>query len=92
MLACSKTVSSAKLQRCNCTGIKPVCSLSSAGVLDLNKVPGLSVVNLCWNAPGLCQVQNFKGVTALTTRLFVACLTEQHWGSGPKHGSRLVDL
>ena len=66
-----------------------LCSLSSTGVLGLNKVPGLSAVSLCWNAPGLCQVQNFKGVTALTTRLFVACLTEQHWGSGPEHDSRL---
>ena len=34
-------------------------------------------------------MQNFIGVTALATRLFVACLTEQHCGNELEHGSRL---
>ena len=52
-------------------------------------VPGLSAVHLCCMVAGLSQVQNFIGVTALARRLFVACLTEQHWCSGLEYGSRI---
>ena len=84
---------------------KAVFKLPCAGntaAAGMHKVLGYFAGHLCWVAAELCehqkthgcncsdkQVQNFIGVTALASTLFLACLTEQHWCSGLEHGARL---
>ena len=48
--------------------------------------PMLSAVNLCCNAAELCQVQKLVDVTALTRRLFSACLNQSSTGGLGRKG------